>query len=93
MATSNPQHVADAGLGERASANAMLFNLADGHSSMLDPEGVEVADMEELRAEVSKAIEEVRLGEPDAARDWNGWRMEVTDSAGAVLLTVDLGRT
>ena len=70
-----------------------FFNLADGHSSMLDPEGVEVADMEELRAEVSKAIEEMRLGEPDAARDWNGWRMEVTDSAGAILLTVDLGRT
>jgi hypothetical protein len=46
--------------------------------------------MEELRAEVSKAIEEMRLGEPDAARDWNGWRMEVTDPKGAILLTVDL---
>ena len=67
-----------------------FFNLADGHSSLFDPEGVEVADMEELRAEVSKAIEEMRLGEPDAARDWNGWRMEVTDPKGAILLTVDL---
>ncbi len=60
---------------------------------MLDPEGVEVGDMEELRAEVAKAIEEMRLAEPAAARDWNGWRMEVTDSAGAVLLTIDLDRT
>jgi hypothetical protein len=60
---------------------------------MLDPEGVEVADMKELRAEVAKAIEEMRLAEPAAARDWNGWRMEVTDSAGAVLLTIDLDRT
>jgi hypothetical protein len=57
---------------------------------MLDPEGVEVADMEELRAEVSKAIEEMRLAEPAAARDWIGWRMEVTDPKGAILLTVDL---
>ena len=57
---------------------------------MLDPEGVAVADMEELRAEVSKAIEEMRLGEPAAARDWKGWRMEVTDPKGAILLTVDL---
>ncbi len=70
-----------------------FFNLVDCHSSMLDPEGVEVGDMEELRAEVAKAIEEMRLAEPAAARDWNGWRMEVTDSAGAVLLTIDLDRT
>jgi hypothetical protein len=67
-----------------------FFNLVDGHSSLFDPAGVEVADMKELRAEVSKAIEEIRLGEPDAARDWNGWRMEVTDPKGAILLTVDL---
>jgi hypothetical protein len=60
---------------------------------MLDPEGVEVADMEELRAEVSKAIDEMRLGEPDAPSDWNGWRMEVTDPQGAILLTIDLSPT
>jgi len=70
-----------------------FLNLVNAHSSIPDLEGVEVADMEELRAEVSKAMEEMRLGEPDAARDWNGWRMEVTDSAGAILLTIDLGRT
>ena len=70
-----------------------FFNLVSAHSSIPDSEGFEVADMEELRADVSKAIEEMRLGEPDAARDWNGWRMEVTDSAGAILLTIDLGRT
>jgi hypothetical protein len=67
-----------------------FFNLVSAHSSIPDLEGVEVADMEELRAEVSKAIEEMRLGEPDAARDWNGWRMEVTDPKGAILLTIDL---
>ena len=67
-----------------------FFNLVDGHSSMLDPEGVEVADMEQLRAEVSKAIEELRHADPGASRDWKGWRMEVTDPKGAILLTVDL---
>ena len=68
-----------------------FFNLVSAHSSIPDLEGFEVADMEELRAEVSKAMEEMRLAEPDAARDWNGWRMEVTDPQGAILLTVDLG--
>ena len=67
-----------------------FFNLVDGHSCMLDPEGVEVVDLAELRAEVTKAIDEIRQADPGAPRDWNGWRMEVTDPKGAILLTVDL---
>ena len=70
-----------------------FFNLIDGHSSMLDPQGVEIADMEELRSEVAKAIAEMRHVDPAAARDWRGWRMEVTDPEGAVLLTVDLNHS
>ena len=70
-----------------------FFNLVSAHSSIPDSEGFEVADMEELRAEVSKAIEEMRHAEPAAARTWNGWRMEVTDPAGVALLTVNLDRT
>ena len=70
-----------------------FFNLLDSGSSITDLDGVEVTHVAELGAEVAKAIEEMRLGEPDAAKGWTGWRMEVTDSAGAVLLTVDLGRT
>ena len=50
-----------------------------------------MVDLAELRAEVAKAIEEIRQADPGAPRDWNGWRMEVTDPTGATLLTVDLG--
>ncbi len=69
-----------------------FFNLVRADDYMLDPEGVEAADMEELRAEVAKAIEEMRHADPAAGRDWRGWRMEVTDASGAVLLTIDLDR-
>ena len=67
-----------------------FFNLVDSGASMIDAEGVEVADMEELRAEVAQAIEGMRHADPDAARNWKGWRMEVTDPEGAVVLKVDL---
>ena len=67
-----------------------FFNLVDGESSISDLEGVEVVDLAELRAEVAKAIDEIRQADPGAPRDWNGWRMEVTDPTGATLVTVDL---
>ena len=70
-----------------------FFNLIGADSSMPDPEGIEVAEREELRAEVEKVIEQMRHADPAAARDWRGWRMEVTDPSGAVLLTIDLDRS
>ena len=73
-----------------ASAMRCFFNLVSAHSSIPDLEGFEVADVGDLRAELAKAIEELRHAEPAAARDWNGWRMEVTDPQGAILLTIDL---
>jgi hypothetical protein len=66
------------------------FNLVDSRGCILDREGVEVADMEALREEVATAINEMKHADPAAARDWRGWQMEVTDSAGAVLLTINL---
>ncbi len=68
-----------------------FFHLVDAHgSSMLDIEGVEVAHIDELRAEVAETLREVREADPLAARGWKGWRLEVTDPSGAVLLTVNL---
>jgi hypothetical protein len=62
----------------------------DRHGSNLDEDGVEVADMGQLRAHAQKAVEELRSADPSAARDWKGWRLEVTDTSGAVLLTINL---
>ncbi len=85
-----------------------FFHLVDAHGSMLDMEGVEVADldelrasmldmegvavtdMDELRAEIADAIEELRSADPGGAKYWKGWRLEVTDTSGAVLLTINL---
>jgi hypothetical protein len=58
---------------------------------MLDMDGVEVTSVENLRAEMAEAVGEIRRGDPSAARDWRGWRLEVTDPSGTVLLTINLG--
>ena len=67
-----------------------FFHLVDAHGSILDEDGVEVGDINELRVEAVKAVEELRSAEPSAARDWKGWRLEVTDTSGAILLTINL---
>jgi hypothetical protein len=46
--------------------------------------------MGQLRAHAQKAVEELRSEDLSAARDWKGWRLEVTNTSGAVLLTINL---
>jgi hypothetical protein len=67
-----------------------FFNLIDAHQSILDTDGVDLVGIEELRAEVGKAIAETRGTDPVAARHWKGWRLEVTDASGVVLFAVEL---
>ncbi len=67
-----------------------FFHLVDPHGSILDEDGVEVADMGQLRAHTQKTVEELRSENPCAAGDWKGWLLEVTDTSGAVLLVINL---
>jgi hypothetical protein len=68
-----------------------FFHLVDANdSSILDRDGVDVADMDQLRAEIANAVEELRQEHFSIAGDWKGWRLEVTDTSGAVLLTINL---
>lgn len=65
------------------------FNLLNGGETILDKDGLEVTDLNEARSEVLKAIKEVRA-ETKIANDWQGWRMDVVDEAGSVLLSIPL---
>src|SRR5687768_9999525 len=66
-----------------------FFNLVSAESSLRDEEGIEVG-LDEIYPEAVKAIEEMRQADPSVARDWKGWRLEVTDSSGAVLFAINL---
>ena len=66
------------------------LNLANTHQTLPDRHGVEVCDLDQVRALVHEvATEMIQQGEAEA-RDWRGWRIEVTDASGAVLLTIRL---
>ena len=67
-----------------------FFHLVGAHGSILDEDGVEVADIGQLRAHAQSAVDELRSADPSAATDWKGWRFEVTDTSGAVLFTLKL---
>ena len=47
-------------------------------------------DLAAAQAGALKAIENLRQESPSVSQDWNGWRLEVADASGAVLLSVSL---
>jgi hypothetical protein len=67
-----------------------FFNLVDAQGFILDVEGVEVSEVEGLRTRVIGVIDEIRRADTSAARDWTGWRLEVSDHSGTVILSIKL---
>ena len=60
--------------------------MKDAHEVLLDVEGVEVSDPQDVRAQTALVIEELR---PTDAQYWSGWTLTAT-AGGRVLFTVDL---
>jgi hypothetical protein len=69
----------------------VFFHLVDGSDSILDCEGVEVEGPSEIREAVVRDVSE--LFREFSAEDRHGWRLHVTDEAGALLLAIPLGGT
>ena len=67
-----------------------FFNLLHARGAILDEKGVEVDDSSQIRSEAIRAIEELRRTDPSIAEDWKDWRLEVTDEAGTIILSVHL---
>jgi hypothetical protein len=64
------------------------FNLVSSHRTITDEEGLEVADMEEVRTFAREAVREmVQDGVAEIAH-WRGWEIEARDASGTVLFTV-----
>ena len=64
------------------------FNLVSSHHTIIDNEGLEVADVEEARTFARAAVAEmVQDGVAEIAH-WRGWQMEARDASGTVLFTM-----
>ena len=68
----------------------LYFHLRYAHEVIRDPVGVEVADLEDARAQAIRAVEELRQEDASVARDWSGWTLEAADANGTVLFSLDL---
>ena len=66
------------------------FNLIAQHEVIIDHEGVEVADFEKALEEAMSVLREMCEEDPAAARDWAGWRLDITDESGVLLTTIAL---
>jgi hypothetical protein len=66
------------------------FHLANPHEIILDKDGAEAADREEVYMETVRAIEELRRNNPAEPKRWEGWRLDVTDASGVVIFSISL---
>ena len=73
-------------IGEETGRGVMrcYFHLENDTSRLLDEDGIEVADLQEARAQAVQAMLEV-LGEESDTDWWTGWGFRVVDEMGDLL--------
>jgi hypothetical protein len=67
-----------------------FFNLTAEHNGIPDREGIDAADIEQAHAEALRAIAELRQEDPSFTTDWKGWRLEIADATGTIVLSINL---
>jgi hypothetical protein len=66
------------------------FHLVNGHGFIPDETGLDVPDLETAQHQALNAIQELRQEAGQTAEEWYGWRLNVVDASGRVLLSLRL---
>jgi hypothetical protein len=66
------------------------FHLVSSQQIILDTTGVEISDPATVQCMVHRLIHEVQQESVETTKDWQGWRINVEDSCGNVVLSVPL---
>jgi len=66
----------------------LFFHLFDGTDVILDPDGIEVDDLDETSDAILADVAELRREFPIEER--RGWVLRVTDGSGTTLLSIPL---
>jgi hypothetical protein len=66
------------------------FHLVDRHETIPDEEGLEVTDLAEACKQALRTIEELRPTRPSMAAEWKGWKLEIANASGAVVVSINL---
>jgi hypothetical protein len=69
------------------------FHLVTSHEQILDEEGIEVSNVEDAKAQALSAVNELRQEYAGAIEDWSGWRLDIVDSEGRFLHSIQLIET
>jgi hypothetical protein len=69
------------------------FHLVNSHEEILDDEGIEVLNLEDVKAQALVAIEDIREEAIQLDASWRGWRLDIVDPSGRVLLSIPLDPT
>jgi hypothetical protein len=69
------------------------FHLVNGHETIPDDMGVEVSDLDDAKTQALIAIHEIREEAIQQGASWQGWRLDIVDPSGRVLLSIPLNPT
>ena len=69
------------------------FHLVNGDETILDEVGIEVSDLATAQAMALQAIGDIRNEALELGASWQGWRLDIVEPSGRVLLTIPLDPT
>jgi hypothetical protein len=69
------------------------FHLVSSHASIPDDIGIEVSDLAMAEEMALQAIEDIREEAIQQGASWQGWRLDIVDRSGRVLLSIPLDPT
>jgi hypothetical protein len=69
------------------------FHLVNGHTELIDDDGVEVSNLENAKVQALMAVNELRREYDGAIEDWGGWHLQILCQDGTLLHSFPLVRT
>jgi hypothetical protein len=66
------------------------FHLTNGTRFIADDEGIEISDLDAVRVEAIRAVRDFQAELGDTSSGWEGWRLEVVDDSGQMVIVIDL---
>ena len=66
------------------------FHLVNSHETIRDTIGIEISSLATAQEFALQAIDDLREEAIQAGASWQGWRLDVVDQGGKILLSIPL---
>jgi hypothetical protein len=68
-------------------------HLVNGDEAILDGVGIEVSDLATVQEMALQALDDIRNEALELGASWQGWRLDIAEPSGRVLLSIPLDPT